>query len=526
MKAVADQSRNVDSLSQCNTLHDEFPKDTYIRTAPLSSKYEAILNEYLTVTTRLDATCFIQPKSADQVSRIVSILVHDQCLFAVKSGGALLNPGYNDIAHGVTINLSQMSSICLSSDQATVSIQAGAQWGSVYQTLDPLGYTVAGARNTNIGVLGQTLVGGQNNFNTRLGWTFDTVINFQIVLANGSLITSSANQNADLFKALKGGGQSNFGIITSIDIATIKIGALWGGLFIYNFSEMGKLYRPAVEWSDQAAKYPDATFVISWTNNATTGTTSVANYYQSTDDAAGKGYYTSKSLPTLSSHFPEALEEFAFKRVGIPTANTLRIDTPYDFATEINAESNQRVLIGNVYFKNDATVFANVDRIAQEVLGPYINRTKGCPYSNIQVEYQAQPRIIDEISQRKGGNVLGLHRIRENLLQFLVLVDWVDPSKDQVIQDLINEILTRVTAYTKSVSGGFADFQYAGTTNNDQDPLGSYGQDSIDYLKQISKRYDPTQVFQTLVPGGYKLADAGKRKKQYNFNQFYPQGAN
>jgi hypothetical protein len=38
-----------------------------------------------------------------------------------------------------------------------------------------------------------------------------------------------------------------------------------------------------------------------------------------------------------------------------------------------------------------------------------------------------------------------------------------------------------------------------------QDPLGSYGADNVRYMKEVSRRYDPTRFFQRMVPGGFKV---------------------
>ena len=446
----------------------------------------------------------------------------------MKGGGGGLVPGANDIEEGVTIDLLQLSAIALSSDKKTVSVQAGVQWGRLYTFLDAKGYTVPGARVTNVGVAGLTLGGGLNNYMSRYGWTFDLVKDFEIVLGNGTLTNASPNKNADLYKALKGGGQGNFGIVTRIDFTTLETGLLWGGLTTYDFKNVGKLYRPVVETINQSAKEPDASFVLSWTNNATTGTTTANTYLQYTGNATEKKYFVHTEEPTTKSRFPEALSAFTFDKVGTPTSNTLRIDSTYNFVKELNAADSQRFLIGNIFFKADAEILANVDRISQKILSPYINKTKAYPYNNVQIEYLPLPRVINEISEKKnGGNVLGLERIQSNAIQLLVLFDWSDPTQDNIIQNLTTTILTQVTKYTKSVPGASIDFQYVGLAYEFQDPIGSYGQRNVDYLKQISKKYDPAQVFQKLVPGGFKLDDAGsKDKKFYKFNQFSSTGTN
>ena len=54
----------------------------------------------------------------------------------------------------------------------------------------------------------------------------------------------------------------------------------------------------------------------------------------------------------------------------------------------------------------------------------------------------------------------------------------------------------------------------------DKDPIGSYGDANVKLLKNVSLKYDPGQKFRMLAPSGWELGDAGKRRKEFNFNEF------
>jgi FAD/FMN-containing dehydrogenase len=64
------------------------------------------------------------------------------------------------------------------------------------------------------------------------GWSCDSVVNYQIVLASGEIVNVNATARSDLFAALKG-GQSNFGIVTRFDLQTYPTGPIWGGRTVY-----------------------------------------------------------------------------------------------------------------------------------------------------------------------------------------------------------------------------------------------------------------------------------------------------
>jgi FAD/FMN-containing dehydrogenase len=73
-----------------------------------------------------------------------------------------------------------LSAISANKDHSVASVGAGASWLDVYKYLDLFGVTVGGGRNGAVGVGGLTLGGGINYFAPRVGWTCDTVVNFEV----------------------------------------------------------------------------------------------------------------------------------------------------------------------------------------------------------------------------------------------------------------------------------------------------------------------------------------------------------
>lgn len=76
------------------------------------------------------------------------------------------------------------------------------------------------------------LLGGISYFGPHYGFACDTVQNFEIVLADGQIANANAEENSDLFVALKGGA-NNFGIVTRFDMETFELGNYFGGMNYY-----------------------------------------------------------------------------------------------------------------------------------------------------------------------------------------------------------------------------------------------------------------------------------------------------
>ncbi|KAJ5963115.1 hypothetical protein N7481_013420 [Penicillium waksmanii] len=102
-----------------------------------------------------------------------------------------------------------------------VTVGAGVQLGEMYAFLGSKGLMAVGGTFSTVGIAGGYIQGGGHSF---LGWLHgmasDNVLEFEIVLADGSLVFANAYQNSDLFFALRGGGGGSFGVVVS---ATLKV---------------------------------------------------------------------------------------------------------------------------------------------------------------------------------------------------------------------------------------------------------------------------------------------------------------
>lgn len=153
-------------------------------------------------------------------------------------GGGHSHWASNNIANGATIDLSLLNGVEYDKRSHVASIGAGARWGGVFAEIEPLGRSITGGREGNVGVAGLTLGGGASFHSARRGFACDDVVNYEVVLANGSVVQANARQYPDLFKALKGGG-NNYGIVTRFDMQTFEApkSGIWGGLLFMTYDQ-------------------------------------------------------------------------------------------------------------------------------------------------------------------------------------------------------------------------------------------------------------------------------------------------
>ena len=150
---------------------------------------------------------------------------------AVRSGGHSAQ-GYGTWDDALVIDLAQMKDIEVDPDTCTVRAQAGLTWGEFDAATQEHGLAVTGGRFSTTGIAGLTLGSGSGWLERRCGLTLDNLLSAEIVTADGRVLTASAEENPDLFWALRGGG-GNFGIVTSFTYRLHQIGPIiYGGMMV------------------------------------------------------------------------------------------------------------------------------------------------------------------------------------------------------------------------------------------------------------------------------------------------------
>ncbi|MFO7847333.1 MAG: FAD-binding oxidoreductase [Balneolaceae bacterium] len=154
-------------------------------------------------------------KNVDDVIESVNYAREEGIEVSIRSGGHS-GPGLALVDDGMVIDLSPMKDIQVDPKRKTVKVEAGCTWGEVDAATHEFGLaTVSGIISTT-GVGGLTLGGGHGYLTRKYGLTIDNLVSADVVLADGSLVHASENENADLFWALRGGG-GNFGVVTSFE---------------------------------------------------------------------------------------------------------------------------------------------------------------------------------------------------------------------------------------------------------------------------------------------------------------------
>jgi FAD/FMN-containing dehydrogenase len=163
-------------------------------------------------------------------------------LLAVRGGGHN-GGGLGSCDDGLVIDLSDMKGVRVDPSSSTVRVGAGCTQGDADHASHAFGLAVPAGVVSTTGIAGLTLGGGHGYLTRRYGLTIDNLLEADVVLADGSFVTASESENADLFWALRGGG-GNFGVVTSFLFRAHPVKTVFGGPMFWSIDDA----REVMEW--------------------------------------------------------------------------------------------------------------------------------------------------------------------------------------------------------------------------------------------------------------------------------------
>ena len=175
------------------------------------------------------------------VIRSINFGRDNDLLVAIRCGGH--NAGGLGICDdGLVIDLAPIKYTRIDPAARTVTVGGGCVWGDVDHATHVFGLATPSGIISTTGVGGLTLGGGVGYLTRKCGLSIDNLLAADVVLANGKFVKASAEENADLFWAIRGGG-GNFGVVTSFTFRLHPVDILYGGPMLYELSETADVMK-------------------------------------------------------------------------------------------------------------------------------------------------------------------------------------------------------------------------------------------------------------------------------------------
>ncbi|KAK3984533.1 bifunctional solanapyrone synthase [Cladorrhinum sp. PSN332] len=451
-------------------------------TAPGDAGYDALSRENWSQTAWNTPSCIASPSNATSVQFVVQTLVAANVPFAIRSGGHSPNSGYANIGTGVLISLSSLNQINYDAASNVVELAPGARWGQVFTYLEPYNVTVVGGRVLDVGVGGLLLGGGLSYYTDLYGLACDNILSYEVVLADGRIVTADKSSHPDLFWALKG-GSNNFGIVTRFSLAAHPLTQVWGGIRLYQSSALPDVLRAYHAYHTAPNKDLHANLHINLVpTNDTIGVTLI--YLK----------------PVTSA--PEAFAPFYSEELSTPLLEQLGPSSLVNLLALFNAGSVPRWEWSVNSFTPSPELWGDIEQILSPS-SPEIVTLRSLQAGTLVSTVQPITSRVGEISAA-GNNPLGLQAVNQTWLS--INAGWWREEDDAVAQGVVHVLHERIRQAARD-RGQLLEYLFMNDAGGGQGVIASYGSENVKRLREVRGAYDPDLVFARLVKGGQKVPE-------------------
>jgi FAD/FMN-containing dehydrogenase len=401
--------------------------------------------------------------SREDIVRAVQFARSHSLLTAVKGGGHSLS-GQSTCDGGLMIDLSAMRAIDLDAAKRVVRVQPGVLLAEVDGTCQAAGLVTPLGTASDTGVAGLTLGGGQGRLMRMLGLTCDNVRSYELVTADGQVRKVSADENPDLFWALRGGG-GNFGIVSAFEYQVHPLAhPILAGGRMYPFAVARSVIAGALEMAESA---PDELTI-------SVSTTNVAG-----ESGIPDGHYV--AIEFVYAGDPKAGERFlpALDKLGKPVNDTVE-PKPYVVAQNGPSGAAPPALPAGlgVYVRSGFTM-TPPDKLISEMIHAF----------------EHGPPWLDEIGLGRLGGAVGHVKAdataywnREARYELILDGVWADHTQDERNIAVMRDLWKAFEPFTQ---GYYVNTEPSAT---EQRLRATYG-GNYERLVKLKDQYDPTNLF-------------------------------
>ena len=193
------------------------------------------------------------PTSAAEVATVVRAAAAAGLRVVPQSTGHNAGPLAGRLEDAVLLRLSDFTGVTVDPQRRTARIVGATLWQQVVEAAAPHGLAVLHGSSPDVAAAGYTLGGGLSWYARSHGLACNQLVAAEVVLADGTLVRVDAEQDPDLFWALRGGG-GNFGVVVALEIRLLPIVDAYAGLMLWDGSRAAEV---CAAWSSWTQDLPD-----------------------------------------------------------------------------------------------------------------------------------------------------------------------------------------------------------------------------------------------------------------------------
>ena len=397
----------------------------------------------------------LRPKNVGDVQAGVRFAARAGHLLSVRGGGhSYAGFGTND--GGLVIDLSRLANVeIIDKERHLVRIGGGATWGQVAAALAPHDLAISSGDTKSVGVGGLTLTGGIGWKVRKYGLALDNVAAAEVVTANGQVVHASAQENPELFWAIRGGG-GNFGIVTAFDFAAHPTTDVFYGKIAFPASEAATVLQG---WADYLRAAPEEL----------TSFVEVANPFAGGPEAP-VGIYVAfdGDDPQLAA---QAIDPI--RRLGTVTGDDIALKPYADTLADGTTPPPGIQLVLRSAFAGQESVPEVLQILAE------VRTSERSPFIAVR-------SVGGAVSRVPGDATAYAHRQAE----LMVVTTTAGPKRAvEAARPALDVIWRRLAPH---VNGAYANFLASAT---EQDVAAIYPTQTYQRLAAVKRRYDPGNLF-------------------------------
>jgi FAD/FMN-containing dehydrogenase len=151
----------------------------------------------------------------------------------------------------ILLSTQRMRGVEIDADRQSARVQAGTLWLEVTEASTPHGLFPLSGSSPDVGVVGYTLGGGLSWLGRKHGLAANNVTAIELVTPDGRHVRATADEEADLFWALRGGG-GNFGVVTAMEFRLFHYGEVYAGMLLWPYERAGDVLHAWHSWTRTA----------------------------------------------------------------------------------------------------------------------------------------------------------------------------------------------------------------------------------------------------------------------------------
>ena len=186
------------------------------------------------------------PESAADVMAVVR-WARSRGLRVAPQGTGHNAAAMGSLAHTVLVKSERMRGVEIDAERRIARVEAGVLWAEASETAAEHGLAALAGSSPDVGVVGYSLGGGISWLGRRYGLAANSVTAVELVNADGELVRADADNQSELFWALRGGGGS-FGVVTALEFQLYPIAEVYAGVLFFPLERGNEVLHAWRNW--------------------------------------------------------------------------------------------------------------------------------------------------------------------------------------------------------------------------------------------------------------------------------------